>query len=181
MFKSKVLNSGKKDFFKKNKKTINKSSSTNIIDVKNSFSSNCKYQNLFSRIRFLDKKMIPEKDKLNIVITEKSISSNKFIDLIEEEINEIFLFVSKLDNKRFEELEKYHKKITLITDDVVNKKTGLKNNIICATHVKAILIKTVNNYYSFIGSGNPSYNARIEQYFLFNNKDVFMNFKNGIC
>lgn len=41
------------------------------------------------------------------------------------------------------------------------------------THAKIIILKTEKNYYSIEGSGNFSYNARLEQYVIDNSKQIY--------
>lgn len=155
-------------------------SSDNIIRVNNIFTVETKFEKSFLGIKNFDKSMIPKKGQYSFLLTEKSMSVIELIDLIPNFDEAVFLF-AKIDNKNLKKIEGYKHKITLITTDEFNTLQGFKRIISCATHTKAYLIKKGDLFISIIGSGNPSYNARIEQYQIFNSEEIYNNLKNGIC
>ena len=73
---------------------------------------------------------------------------------------------------------KAHRAKEQITRDlfVNNPKVDL---FFCSSHAKIMSMKTVDgNYYSIEGSGNMSYNSRVENYCLDNDKELY-NFTTG--
>lgn len=128
------------------------------------------------------------------IITSKSFNAisviNYFIDT--EDVHEIYLAIYRINMAGVEYLIKYAKQgiplhiiissffrenhkyenwtRTLNDFSLQNKNMNLKY---AWNHAKIALIKTKDKYIVFEGSGNLSDNARIEQYLIENNREVY--------
>lgn len=139
----------------------------------------------------------PKKGEQLRIITKKLINSFDFILAIlnNEIINEIYLTSYRIGKKTVLQLDKLInqgkiKHLTILISnnfprfapDVWNNLTILKNTTLKVedNHTKILLIKTDNNNYVVEGSGNLSINARIEQYCIDNNIDIYNFHKNWI-
>lgn len=123
----------------------------------------------FNSVAFL--KYIAEKEKiLHLVCVVYSINHEaaQIIDelLISGRVKKATILISNLRNKAHRKKEELTKKLF-----INNPKVKL---IFASSHAKIISFKTENkNYYTIEGSGNLSYNSRIEQYIIDNDKIIF--------
>lgn len=123
----------------------------------------------FNAVHFLN--YIANKEKVNhLILAVYSINAEaaKLIDdLVNDgKIDKATILMSNLRNKA-------HRQKEQITRDlfVDNPKVDL---FFLSSHAKIMSIKTENdNYYTLEGSGNLSYNSRVEQYVLDNDKELF--------
>lgn len=123
----------------------------------------------FNAVHFLN--YIAQKEGVKhccIAVYSINVEAAKLIDeMIKSGIIEsATILISNLRNKA-------HRVKEQITRDlfVDNKNIDL---FFCSSHAKVISIETKKgNYYSIEGSGNLSYNSRVEQYCLDNDKQIF--------
>ena len=129
----------------------------------------------FNAIAFV--KMIADEcvieDAVFVVYSINYEAAKLINDLIESgRIKRATILISNLRNKA-------HRTKEQLTKDmfVDNEKIKL---IFASSHAKIIAIRTKNDHYVIEGSGNLSYNSRIEQYVIDNDKDMFLFTKNWI-
>jgi len=151
----------------------------------------------FSKLlRISDFNQLPKKNDQIRIITKKLINSFDFILSIldNEDIIELYLTSYRIGKKTVIQLSDLIntnriKNLTILINDgfpkfapdVWNNLTVLNANIkLDNNHTKIFLIKTKDNYYTIEGSGNLSINARIEQYIIDNNKQIYSFHKNWI-
>ena len=107
-------------------------------------------------------------DEIFIVIyrmNEKAV--NKFKELVDSKISGGFLISSFFKNNKI--YEKWAKDLVLYCSENKNMKISF-----LTTHAKIFIAKTkCGKHFVFEGSGNFSDNARIEQYLIENNKQVY--------
>lgn len=155
-------------------------SSKKIINLNLIFESDTVLNEVFLEQKYFALNLFPKQGFYNFITTNKSISTLEFLDLfLEHELTEIILFITKMDKKNKVLFIKYAAKTILFTNDEISD-VNAKKTIICATHAKAVLFQIKENFYSIIGSGNPSYNSAREQYLIFNNYDIFKKIQD-IC
>lgn len=123
----------------------------------------------FNAVHFL--KYIADKegvDSVLLAIYSINAEAAKFLNEIinKAEVSKCVILMSNLRNKAHREKEQ-------ITRDmfVENERVDL---FFCSSHAKIMSIKTkAGNYYTVEGSGNLSYNSRVEQYILDNDKELY--------
>lgn len=165
-----MLKKKKKEYF----------SSNNIIDLQNVFSEKIEFSKSYLGIREIcDDEIIPEYGKYNFITTAKSLELSLFLKLIDN-IEDIVMFAAKINNKSLKQIGDLVEKTTLITTDENGELKGFKKIITCATHAKGLVIKSKDKYITILGSGNPAYNARREQYQIFNSKGIYNQVKRGL-
>jgi len=130
----------------------------------------------FNSVLFL--KHIAEKEKINnIIIVVYSINHEaaKIINdmIINKTIKNATILISNLRNKA-------HRVKEQLTRDLFVNNPNI-DLFFCQSHAKIISMETENgNYYTIEGSGNLSFNSRIEQYSIENSKDYYLFNKNWI-
>lgn len=104
-------------------------------------------------------------EELILIIFSLNMSASKvIIDLIKEgRIKNIKIIVSSIRNAG-------HKIRSKAVQKLINK--GLRI-VFVNSHAKITAIKTKHNHYVIEGSGNMSFNGRIEQYVIDNDKELF--------
>ena len=122
----------------------------------------------FNAVHFLN--YIAKKEKVThllLVVYSINAEAARFIDEMINAgmIERATILISNLRNKA-------HRQKEQITRDlfVENPKVDL---FFCSSHAKIMAMKTENNHYVIEGSGNLSYNSRVEQYTLDNDKKLF--------
>lgn len=114
-------------------------------------------------------------EKLIMVVYSINFEAAKMIvDLCDaNKVKEVFILMSNLRNTAHRKKEELTKQLFLD-----NPKISL---IFASSHAKITAAKTTKgNYYVIEGSGNLSYNSRIEQYVIDNDKDLFHFTENWI-
>lgn len=148
-------------------------SSKNIIKLDLIFESDCVFEECYLNQINFGLNLFPKQGFYNFITTNKSISTLDFLDIFSViEIKEIYLFITKMDKKNKSKFMKYASKTILLTNDEISD-VQAKKTIICSTHAKGVVFQINENYYSIIGSGNPSYNSAKEQYLIFNDQTIF--------
>lgn len=124
----------------------------------------------FNAVLFLEH--IAKKEKIKdlkiVVYSINHIAAQLIVDLIDRgRICKMEILISNLRNKAHREKEQ------LTKDMFVNhKKISL---FFASSHAKIISMATEqDNYYTIEGSGNLSFNSRIEQYSIENNKELYL-------
>lgn len=155
-------------------------SSKNIISLDLIFESDIVFEECFLNQINFGLNLFPKQGFYNFITTNRSISTLEFLELFQEiDLKEIILFITKMDKKNKGKFLKYAAKTILFTNDEISD-VQAKKTIICSTHAKGVVFQINENYYSIIGSGNPSYNSAKEQYLIFNDKTIFKNLQK-IC
>lgn len=175
--------------------TVNKdTNNSGVEDIKDSSISLYKEKTFQVIEKIKELKLPKDKEQLRLV-TKRSFNSVSFIkfisetetitqltcciysinyeaamllnDLInEDKIQYATLLISNLRNKAHREKEQLTKDLF-----VGNPKIKL---IYCSSHAKIISFSTdKGNYYTIEGSGNLSFNSRVEQYVIDNDKELF--------
>lgn len=114
---------------------------------------------------------ITETEKIEeIIIVVYSINSEaaKLINdlILGEKIKKAKILMSNLRNKA-------HRAKEQITRDLFVNNPNV-DLFFCSSHAKIISMRTsAGNYYTIEGSGNLSFNSRVEQYSIDNNKELF--------
>lgn len=138
---------------------------------------------------------LPKKNEQIRIITLRSFNQVHFIKYIAEKeiIDEIFIVLYSINHEAAQLInnlitEGKIKKATILISNLRNKAHRqkeqltrdlfVKNNKIdlffCSSHAKIVSMKTVNdNYYCIEGSGNMSYNSRVENYVFDNDVNLF--------
>lgn len=166
--------------FKPMKKIPDGASSKNTIELDLIFKSNSIFNEIFLNIKNFKLENFPKKNNYNFITTNMLLSTLDFLDLFQyQKLTKIYMFITKIDKKNKVRFQKYSSKTILFTNDEC-RETPASKIIICATHAKALVFSIDNDFYTIIGSGNPSHNSHREQYIIFNDKEIFNQFKN-IC
>lgn len=154
-------------------------------------------ENISKVISKIEECGIPKKGQQLRLITTKSFNSVAFIELIaiNEIINELLLVIFSINisaAKRIIELKNRGriKEIKIIVSSIRNAGHKLKSKavklllesglriVFVNSHAKIMAIRTNQNYYVIEGSGNMSFNGRIEQYIIDNDKALYFFTKN---
>lgn len=123
----------------------------------------------FNTVQFLD--YISKKETItNLKIAIYSINyfaAKLIIDLVNEgRIKKVEMLMSNLRNKAHREKERIIKELLVENENI--------DLFFCSSHAKVFSCKTeAGNYYTLEGSGNMSYNSRIEQYSIDNDKILY--------
>ena len=170
MFKPKKINENaiKKDFFKTKKE--NKIEFINFkIKIK---------ETIFIETNEFNKIILPNENEIKFITSSKNRSIVDFANI--EDIDEIYLFCSRLNEKNYNQIKIKNlkgiglsKRVLEINEDFFNKVkketlVKLDNN-----HSKMILFKIKENHYVVTGSGNASINSRVENYIIKNYKELY--------
>lgn len=136
---------------------------------------------------------LPETNQQIRLITMKSFNTIAFIELIahKEKINNLILVIFAINYQAAQSLIEMKnqgliKNIELIVSSVRNAGYSIKSKAVellsqesdikmcfVNSHAKISAIETNENFYIIEGSGNYSYNGRIEQYVIDNDKLLF--------
>lgn len=112
---------------------------------------------------------ISKKEKIEeMLITAYSInhlSANLINEIIKKHKCETEILISNLRNQAYRKKEE-------LTKDIFIKNPNVKL-FFCSSHAKIISIKTKDNYYHIEGSGNLSFNSRVEQMVVDNDEKLF--------
>lgn len=155
---------------------------------------------LFFKLRQLEEfGGLPKPKQQFRIVTQNSINSFDFIlaVLANEVIDELIVAFYRIGKKVTIELKELYeqkkiKHLHFLVNDGIPKLTPEAYNLLKSledknwkvrldnNHTKIILIKTTLGYYVIEGSGNLSINARIEQYVVDNNEQLYLFHKNWI-
>lgn len=176
MFKPKKKlneNAVKKDFFKV-KKEIKESEKLYIkSDLK---------ETIFLQTNELEEISLPIKNNIIFITTSKSRSLVNFIQ--NKEVEECYLFCSRLNQKSFDIIKNKNIKGIGLSERVLqnnpefyNKVTSQVSVKLSTNHSKMLLFQIDENRYIVSGSGNASINSRSENYILENNEQKYNQIK----
>jgi hypothetical protein len=165
-------------------------------ETKREYLSRVKYDEiLYKRVKhfsdIIDNKF-PENVQTRI-ITEKSFNAISVIDFLinHYKIEEVYIAIYRMNEQSVRKIIEYSEKkinINIIVSsffrnnkkyekwakELVLKKSETFKVAFAWNHSKVMLAKTINDkYIVFEGSGNLSDNARIEQYLIENNKQIY--------
>lgn len=149
----------------------------------------------FQVLKHIEEMILPKNKEQLRVITKRSFNSIAFVKFIAELeiIKHIVLVIYSINHEAAVILDdlirtgkiqsatilisnlrnKAHRKKEQLTKDLFIDNPKIKL-IFASSHAKVISFETEkNNYYTIEGSGNLSYNSRIEQYIIDNDKDVY--------
>jgi hypothetical protein len=145
-------------------------------------------------IQQLNEVGLPKTNEQIRIITLRSFNSVHFLKYISdlEIIEKVLLCVYSINGEAARMLNEMVifgkvKKMVILMSNLRNKAHREKEQItrdmfvnnpnidlfFASSHAKIMSIKTDKNYYTIEGSGNMSYNSRIEQYILDNDKKLF--------
>ena len=118
----------------------------------------------FNAIHFLY--YIAQKEKINHVLIAEA--ARLLVEMINKGlVGKTTILMSNLRNKA-------HRQKEQITRDIFVENPNI-DLFFCASHAKIMSMQTDNgNYYTLEGSGNLSYNSRVEQYSLDNDEGLFL-------
>jgi len=138
-------------------------------------------------LHYIKKRILPTKEETIDLLTLRQVNTTMFITKVLDngKIDEIYLSTYCMGRKTAE----YIKYINVPTKIVISENyvtTCHGDDFIgqleldckrAQVHAKVTLIKQKSNYYIITGSGNFNTNARIEQYTIRNNKELYTFYK----
>lgn len=173
------------------KKTVEEKIEDGAVNIPDHLLKKYQQKN-YQTIQKIEQVGIPQKNEQVRIITMKSFNTVAFIELIakKEIIEHLVLVIFAINVEAAQSIINLKrkgqiKKVTLIVSSIRNAGHKIRSKAVqlfrnnnykitfVNSHAKISAIKTKSNHYVIEGSGNMSYNGRIEQYIIDNDENLF--------